>query len=73
MADLHILREHTLKGMEGRAVALSSRMLPDDCFPLIHSGRGAFAPAGSILVAHGGMSLDEMVVPRVQVTRMNPK
>lgn len=41
--------------------------LPSDFLPLYASGRGAFVPAGHQLVAHGGMSVEELIVPFVKI------
>lgn len=36
--------------------------------PLFAGGRGAFVPEGHQVVAHGGMSPKELIVPFVQVS-----
>lgn len=41
--------------------------LPSDFLPLYASGRGAFVPAGHQVVAHGGMSVEELIVPFVKI------
>jgi hypothetical protein len=46
-------------------------LLPDDTWTLMPSGREAFAPLNEIVVTHGGLTLDEMVVPLVRITRQN--
>ncbi len=43
--------------------------LPADFRPIVQAGRGAFAPQGEVVVAHGGISLEEVVVPFVKVER----
>ncbi len=43
--------------------------LPADFRPIVQAGRGAFARQGEIVVAHGGISLEEVVVPFVKVER----
>lgn len=49
----------------------SQRVLPDDTWallPLTEGGRRlAFAPQGQRVVTHGGLSLDEMIVPLVRL------
>jgi hypothetical protein len=45
--------------------------LPPDFLPLFASGRGAFVPKGEPVVAHGGMSLEELIVPFVNVRLVN--
>lgn len=51
----------------------SQRILPDDMWVLLPEGgdgrRLAFAPKGERVVTHGGITLDEMVVPLVRLTR----
>jgi len=41
--------------------------LPPDFLPLYASGRGAFVPTGHQIVAHGGMSVEELIVPFVKI------
>lgn len=41
--------------------------LPPNFLPLYASGRGAFVPVGHKVVAHGGMSLEELIVPFVKI------
>lgn len=41
--------------------------LPTDFLPLYASGRGAFVPKGNKIVAHGGMALEELIVPFVKI------
>jgi hypothetical protein len=41
--------------------------LPLDFLPLYAEGRGAFVPAGHQIVAHGGMSVEELIVPFVKI------
>lgn len=41
--------------------------LPPDFLPLYASGRGAFVPIGQQVVAHGGMSVEELIVPFVKI------
>ena len=43
--------------------------LPDDYLPLLASGRSAFVRETERLVGHGGASLEELVVPLVQIER----
>ncbi|MCA9873355.1 MAG: BREX-3 system phosphatase PglZ [Anaerolineales bacterium] len=42
-------------------------LLPDDTWALMGNGRLAFAPKNEIVVTHGGLTLDEMVVPLIQI------
>ncbi len=41
--------------------------LPADYLPLLAPGRAAFAAAGEGVVGHGGISLEELIVPLVRV------
>ena len=49
------------------AVAWPPIGLPDDFLPLLAPPRAAFVRAGDRVVAHGGISLEELVVPLVRV------
>lgn len=42
--------------------------LPDDYLPLLAAGRNAFIPKGKRIVGHGGISLEEVIVPFVRLT-----
>jgi len=44
-------------------------ILPDQMAALIPVGRGAFAPSGEVVVTHGGISIDEALVPLIQITK----
>lgn len=43
--------------------------LPDDFLPLIAQGRRAFVAETGTIVCHGGIALEEVIVPYVRVTR----
>ncbi len=43
--------------------------LPTDCFPLLAPGRRAFLKEGRHAVGHGGISLEEVIVPFVRVQK----
>jgi len=43
--------------------------LPDDYLALIAPNRAAFVRAGETLVGHGGISVEELLVPLVQIDR----
>lgn len=45
--------------------------LPEDYLPLLASGRSAFVRETERLVGHGGVSLEELIVPFVQIERKN--
>ena len=42
--------------------------LPSDFFPLYAHGREAFVTRGAQVVAHGGISMEELIVPFIKVT-----
>ena len=43
--------------------------LPANYLPLFASGHGAFVPKGEQVVAHGGMSVEELFVPFIKITK----
>ena len=43
--------------------------LPEDCLALLAPGRTAFVREGERIVGHGGVSLEEVVVPMVEIGR----
>jgi len=43
--------------------------LPEAYLPLIASGRQAFVAEGDCIVGHGGLSVEEMIVPFVEIER----
>ncbi len=45
--------------------------LPEDVYVLLAKSGEAFLPAGEVVVSHGGISLEEVVVPFIHVTRQN--
>ena len=49
------------------AIAWPTRGLPDDYLPLLAPARGAFLRKGERRVGHGGISIEEVVVPWVRV------
>ena len=53
------------------AVAWDAGGLPEGYWPLLAPGRKAFIPEGKATVGHGGISIDELIVPFVEVVRSN--
>lgn len=51
-----------------RAHLVKGGLLPPDYLPLIHSGRGSFLGVNESAVCHGGASLDELVVPFIELS-----
>ena len=49
------------------AFQFSGPGLPSDFLPVYANERGAFVPRGNKIVAHGGMALEELVVPFVKI------
>ncbi|MES9933562.1 MAG: BREX-3 system phosphatase PglZ [Candidatus Sedimenticola sp. PURPLELP] len=43
--------------------------LPEDYFPLVASGRDAFVNPGDSIVGHGGVAIEEVIVPLVKFER----
>lgn len=43
--------------------------LPADTFPLVAQGEGAFVTPGETLVGHGGIAIEEVIVPLVRFER----
>jgi hypothetical protein len=52
-------------------LALDIAGLPTNFKPLFAGGRGAFVPAGDQVVVHGGVSVEELIVPFVRVSSTN--
>jgi hypothetical protein len=58
-----------VKGQFPDALEWPTVGLPDDYLPLLAPGRSAFVRESERLVSHGGASLEELVVPLVQIER----
>ena len=43
--------------------------LPADYFPLVAGGRDAFVNPGDAIVGHGGVAIEEVIVPLVKFER----
>ena len=63
-----LLRSH-VKGRFPDAIEWPSVGLPDDFLPLLAPHRLAFVREGERIVGHGGVSIEELVVPLIQVER----
>ena len=59
----------SLHGRFPAAIAWPPLGLPPDFYPLLAPARGAFVGAGETVVSHGGISLEELIVPLVQIRR----
>ena len=49
------------------AISWPSIGLPNDFLPLLASNRRAFSTQGARTVAHGGATIDEIIVPFIQI------
>jgi hypothetical protein len=45
-------------------------LLPEPLYALMPIGRNAFAAAGETVVTHGGLTMDEVIVPFIQINRL---
>jgi hypothetical protein len=52
----------------GGTISLDAPALPSDFLPLFARGRTAFVTHGEELVAHGVISVEELIVPFVKVS-----
>lgn len=68
-------RSETMIAETATAIPDSFRLdiagLPANFMPLFAGERGAFVPKGDRVVVHGGMSLEELIVPFVKVSYVN--
>lgn len=68
-------RSETIIAETATAIPDSFRLdiagLPANFMPLFAGARGAFVPRGDQVVVHGGMSLEELIVPFVKVSYVN--
>jgi hypothetical protein len=64
-------RSEVLAAESARSNAITYRLniagLPNDFIPLFAGNRTAFAPQGERLVVHGGISVEELIVPFVKI------
>ncbi len=72
---VHIYSDSLLRGQIKKrfpdALEWPTVGLPEDYLPLLAPGRLAFTQTSKRLVGHGGATLEELVVPLVQVERRN--
>jgi hypothetical protein len=54
------------------AVAWPAYGLPEDYLPLLAPGRSAFVREGERIVGHGGMTLEELIVPFIHIEGRHP-
>ncbi len=64
-----VLRSRVKKGFPN-AIEWPGFGLPDDYCALLAPGRSAFVRNGERIVGHGGISIEEVVVPMVQIERL---
>ena len=65
-----LLRAESAAAYPG-TVALDIAGLPADFVPLFAGGRSAFVPKGEQGVVHGGISVEELIVPFVKISSVN--
>jgi len=63
------LQENAVTILKERATAPNVKSLPKNYLPVVHTGQGAFFTKGDTGVCHGGMSIDEMLVPFIEISR----
>jgi hypothetical protein len=63
------LRDSTVEQFHGRCIAWDSTTLPEGYEVVLAEGHGAFTNQGVRVIAHGGASLDEVIVPFIHVLR----
>ncbi len=70
---VHILPHESIRTAVHASFPMSVRWpsvgLPETFLPLIAEGRKAFVGATETIVCHGGLALEEVVVPYIRVTR----
>jgi hypothetical protein len=54
------------------ALAWPALGLPENYFPLLALGRSAFVQEGVRIVGHGGITLEELIVPFIRIERRDP-
>jgi len=63
----HNLALHVQNSFPGTFLWHKDGLLPDDLWVLTPDRRGAFISQGKVCVTHGGLSLDEVIVPLVHL------
>lgn len=65
------LRDAAARDHQGISEPWNSSTLPKGYYPLLAKNRGAFVNKDSVIVSHGGASIEEVIVPFVRVIRKN--
>jgi hypothetical protein len=72
---VRVYRSESLRANSAAAypstISLDIAGLPANFMPLFAGGRSAFVPDGDRAVVHGGVSVEELIVPFVKVSSMN--
>jgi hypothetical protein len=63
------LREAAVRQFPGHVV-IPTPALPEDYLPFFAADRTAFVNQGVSLLAHGGLAVEELIVPFVKVSRL---
>jgi hypothetical protein len=67
------LAQRVQQAFPGTMLWASQGLLPADAWILLPPGRQAFAPQGTVVVSHGGPTIDEVVVPLVRIEESTGK
>jgi len=65
--DDKVIYQQTVSELSDRVEPGPTSGLPDGNYPLYAAGRSAFVSKGTSVVAHGGRSLEELVVPFIRI------
>ncbi|MNX97414.1 PglZ domain protein [compost metagenome] len=72
---MRVYRSESLRADSAAAcpgtISLDIAGLPTNFMPLFAGGRSAFVPEGDQVVVHGGVSVEELIVPFVKVSSVN--
>jgi len=64
------LRDKAHQQHPATTTAWDTNLLPDDYYMLFPQGRSAFETKDKLIVSHGGISLDEIMVPWININRI---
>ncbi|MGA2491310.1 MAG: BREX-3 system phosphatase PglZ [Anaerolineales bacterium] len=61
---------HTQNAFQPSLLWEDDGLLPNDLYAIFPGGRGAFVPMNQPILTHGGISLDEVIVPFIEITHV---
>ncbi len=64
-----IARKEAFNLVSEPSILWSNIGLPDDYFPLIANGRGAYINEGKNIVGHGGIAIEEVIIPYIKIRK----